>query len=182
MVSTDDAEIAEIAAKYGAKIPFMRSNEKASDFATTFEVVQEVIDSYATKFKYACCVYPCNPFLTTENLSNAFEVLTKNKKNTVFPVIEYSHPIQRALQINNNDISFAQPEFALTRSQDLPKRYHDAGQFYFFNVEKVMEEQRIIGDSTGAIIISEMDAQDIDNESDWKLAELKYQLKNGISK
>lgn len=182
MVSTDDAEIAEIATKYGAKIPFMRSNEKASDFATTFEVIQEVINSYTTKFEYACCIYPCNPFLTTESLSNAFEVLTKNKKNTVFPVIEYSYPIQRALQINNNNISFAQPEFALTRSQDLPKRYHDAGQFYFFNVEKVMEEQRIIGDSTGAIIISEMDAQDIDNENDWKLAELKYQLKNGISK
>lgn len=180
MVSTDDTEIAEIAQKYGAKVPFMRSKENSNDFATTMSVLQEVMESYKMRgqlFENVCCIYPCAPLLTVENLLEAFDKLTKNNKKTVFPIIEFSFPIQRALKLEDSNLSFDQPEFALSRSQDLPKRYHDAGQFYFFRVKTLMEEQKIIGDSVGAIVISEMDAQDIDNETDWKLAEIKYQLR-----
>ncbi len=180
MVSTDDTEIAEIAKKHGAKVPFMRSKKNSDDFATTMDVLQEVIESYKKKdqtFEFVCCIYPCAPLLTVENLLEAFDKLTKNNKKTVFPIIEFSFPIQRALKLEDSNLSFDQPEFALSRSQDLPKRYHDAGQFYFFRVKTLMEEQKIIGDSVGAIVISEMDAQDIDNETDWKLAEIKYQLR-----
>lgn len=184
MVSTDDTEIAEIAKKHGAKVPFMRSKKNSDDFATTMDVLQEVIESYKKKdqtFEFVCCIYPCAPLLTVENLLEAFDKLTKNNKKTVFPIIEFSFPIQRALKLEDSNLSFDQPEFALSRSQDLPKRYHDAGQFYFFRVKTLMEEQKIIGDSVGAIVISEMDAQDIDNETDWKLAEIKYQLRNEAS-
>lgn len=184
MVSTDDTEIAEIAKKHGAKVPFMRSKKNSDDFATTMDVLQEVIESYKKKdqtFEFVCCIYPCAPLLTVENLLEAFDKLTKNNKKTVFPIIEFSFPIQRALKLEDSNLSFDQPEFALSRSQDIPKRYHDAGQFYFFRVKTLMEEQKIIGDSVGAIVISEMDAQDIDNETDWKLAEIKYQLRNEAS-
>ncbi len=180
MVSTDDTEIAEIAKKHGAKVPFMRSKKNSDDFATTMDVLQEVMESYKMRgqlFENVCCIYPCAPLLTVENLLEAFDKLTKNNKKTVFPIIEFSFPIQRALKLEDSNLSFDQPEFALSRSQDLPKRYHDAGQFYFFRVKTLMEEQKIIGDSVGAIVISEMDAQDIDNETDWKLAEIKYQLR-----
>lgn len=176
MVSTEDEEIAKIAEHYGAKIPFLRSAKNASDHATTYDVVDEVLAKNTKKFEYACCIYPCNPFLSIENLKKARQILIENKLDTVFPVIEFSFPIQRAFQLENQKIQFVHPEFALTRTQDLPKRYHDAGQFYFFNVEKTLVSKSIIGNNSGCIILSEMETQDIDNENDWKLAELKYQL------
>ena len=72
-----------------------------------------------------------------------------------------------------------QPEHALTRSQDLEPAYHDAGQFYFFQINPFQQTHRLITDNAGAIVISEMEAHDIDNESDWQLAEMKFKLNNG---
>lgn len=176
MVSTDDEEIALIARSYGAKVPVLRSKDTSTDFATTFEVIQEVLSNYDSTFEYACCIYPCNPFLTEQCLINAFELLVNDHKNAVFPIIAYSHPIQRAFQVKENSVVFTHPEFALTRTQDLPQRYYDAGQFYFFRVAPILASKQLIDTNSGGIIISEMEAQDIDNETDWKLAELKYQL------
>lgn len=176
MVSTDDPEIAEIARSYGAEVPFLRSKKTSDDFATTFDVLQEVLSGYKQPFQYACCIYPCNPFLVAERLREAFDLLVKDDRNTVFPIITYPQPIQRALQMEGDELVFSHPEFALTRSQDLPKRYHDAGQFYFFKVAPILQSRQLIGKNTGGIVISEMEAQDIDNEIDWELAELKYQL------
>ena len=66
------------------------------------------------------------------------------------------------------------PEFSQTRSQDLPPAYHDAGQWYWFRPDLLTDS--LYAPSSAAIFISEMEAQDIDNESDWKLAEIKYSL------
>lgn len=182
MVSTDDEEIATIAKQYGAKIPFMRSKETANDFATTYAVIEEVLNSYKQHFDNACCIYPCTPLIDEFILKNAFQLLQETNCDTIFPLIEYSHPIQRAYQLKEGKALSLHPENALIRTQDLPKTYHDAGQFYFFKVNEILNQKKIITDNVSSIVISEMDAQDIDNEIDWKLAELKYQLKNGISK
>ena len=183
MVSTDDKEIAEVAVKYGAKVPFMRSDENADDMATTYEVIEEVIANYKTKGKVydnACCIYPCAPFVTIDNLKKSYSKL--EKFDTVFPIVEYGYPIQRALSKDNQGkVSFIQPDFELSRSQDLEKSYHDAGQFYWFKVNKAIENRTIISKSAGAIVLAEMEVQDIDNEIDWQLAELKFKLNNDIS-
>jgi N-acylneuraminate cytidylyltransferase len=182
MVSTDDEEIATIAKQYGAKVPFMRSKETANDFATTYAVIEEVLNSYKQHFDNACCIYPCTPLIDEFILKSAFQLLQETNCDTIFPLIEYSHPIQRAYQLKDGKALSLHPENALIRTQDLPKTYHDAGQFYFFKVNEILNQKKIITDNVSSIVISEMDAQDIDNEIDWKLAELKYQLKNGISK
>lgn len=179
MVSTDDNEIAEIAIKYGAKIPFFRTAETSNDFATTFDVIEEVLLQYQTinkVFDYTCCIYACAPFVTKETLTNSFEMLNKNNFDSVFPIIPFGFPIQRALKFEDNKIVFFNNEFYSTRSQDLEKSYHDAGQFYWLNVEKCLNEKKILTNNTGSIVISEIEGQDIDNEIDWKLAELKYKL------
>lgn len=180
MVSTDDAEIAEIAIQYGAKVPFMRSDKMSNDFATTFDVVEEVVNSYKEKeieFENVCCIYPCAPFVIEQKLEKAYNLLIKEHFDAVFPVMQFGFPIQRALQMEDfGKISFFYPEFALTRSQDLPPSFHDAGQFYWMNIKSCMEQQKIITDNTGSIVITELEGQDIDNEVDWKLAELKYEL------
>lgn len=179
MVSTDDVEIAEVAKKYGAKVPFFRSEISANDFATTFEVIEEVIETYKTQDKFydfTCCLYACAPFVTSDKLIDSLKLLQKNNFDSVFPIMSFGFPIQRALKFNEGKINFFYPEFSLSRSQDLERSYHDAGQFYWMNTEKCMSQKKIVTDNTGSIIISEMEGQDIDNETDWKLAELKYEL------
>jgi pseudaminic acid cytidylyltransferase len=184
MVSTDDDEIANIALGYGAKVPYLRSEKNSSDFATTFEVIDEVINFYEQKNKYfenICCLYACAPFVTSEKLISAFNELIEKDYDSVFPVVEFGFPIQRALKIEDNKIRFFQPENELKRSQDLEKSYHDAGQFYWMKTEKLLFEKKIVTENTGFIFVSELESQDIDNEVDWKLAELKFKLNNAFS-
>lgn len=182
MVSTEDEEIAEIALKYGAKVPFFRSEYNAGDFATTVEVVMEVLDGYGrSKFDTVCCIYSCAPFVTIDLLKQAETKLHEEKLDSVFPIIAYGHPIQRALLLNEKGHVFpVAPEYISTRSQDLEKRYRDAGQFYFGDVNALFEKKKMWTDNSGGIEIDEMAAHDIDTDADWMMAELKYKLIHGI--
>ena len=181
MVSTDDEEIANIAKQFGASVPFFRSKLNSNDNSTTLEVIEEVVNMYIEinkHFDNICCIYPCAPFCTTMNLLNSYNLFIEKKFNTVFPVVQYSSPIQRALNLDINKISMSYPEFKNTRSQDLEKKYFDAGQFYWINTKKTFEQKNIYTDYSGSIIIDELNAQDIDNEIDWQIAELKYKIVN----
>ena len=182
MVSTDDEVIAEIAISYGAKVPFKRSEKNSSDSATTIDVIKEVIFSYeklGRQFEYASCIYPCTPLLSKEKLKESFYLLKNNNLDCVFPIIKYGFPIQRAVRLNDKGlIEMFQPEHLITRSQDLEDSFHDAGQFYSFNVNNLVSKQKLLTELTGYIEVSEMEAQDIDNLVDWKLAELKYKIIN----
>lgn len=183
MVSTDDEEIARIALDNGAKVPFLRSKETANDFATTTDVLKEVIQKYRDEevfFEYACCIYATAPFITKEKIKESFDLLKKEKLDNVIPVIPFSFPIQRSVRKVGSRIEFNYPEYISTRSQDLEKAYHDVGQFYFFNVESLLSKGTLWTDNTGGLVLSELEAQDIDSEEDWKLAELKYKLMKGI--
>jgi pseudaminic acid cytidylyltransferase len=181
MVSTDDDEIAAIAESFGARVPFRRKPETANDTATTAAVLQEVLTGYqqlGREFGVSCCLYPTAPFVTADLLKQAFEKLKTGNFDTVMPVQRFGFPIQRALRVDstNNRLAWFQPEHALTRSQDLEPAYHDAGQFYLFDVARFQQSGRLLTENTAGIVISEMLAQDIDNEDDWRLAELKYRL------
>jgi pseudaminic acid cytidylyltransferase len=181
MVSTDDDEIAFIAKNLGAKIPFLRSTENADDFATTVDVVLEVLDQYEkqdTFFDFGCCIYPTAPFLSPDILQKAFEKMESEQLDSIFPVLPFSFPIQRAVKINaNNRIEMFQPEYLNRRSQDLEKAYHDSGQFYWFSISMIQQEKKLWGNNTGVLVLSEMEAHDIDTLEDWKVAEFKYKLK-----
>lgn len=181
MVSTDDDEIAEIALKYGAKVPFLRSKKNSDDFATTFDVIEEVISCYTERgehFNEICCIYACTPLLNSTHLVEAYTKLIEGSYSSVYPVVEYSTPIQRSLRINSEKLEFCQPEYLKTRSQDLEKRYFDPGQFYWMNTKKIVECKSVFTDNTGYIVYDEQRVQDIDNESDWSIAEMKFKLLN----
>lgn len=184
MVSTDDEEIADIAKKYGAEVPFLRSAENATDFATTFAVLEEVLNRYneaGQKFEYGCCIYPAAPFVTGDALDKAYNVLVDKLFDVVFPAVEYSFPIGRSISVNEDGKAwFNWPENALTRSQDMPKAYHDAGQFYWFNVAALLKSARLVPQNSGVIIINDMDAHDIDSITDWQVAEFKYKFKQNL--
>ncbi len=180
IVSTDDEEIAEVSEKWGAKVPFLRSAANSDDFATTSSVALEVIDGLqknGQSFQYACCIYPTAPFVTDKNLLAGFDLLIKKKYSTVFPVCAFSHPIYRALKINElHQAEMIWPENLNKRSQDLSPAYHDAGQFYWIQVSSFLEEKKLFTSNSGSIILDEMQVQDIDNETDWKIAELKHAI------
>lgn len=179
MVSTDDEAIAEIARSYGATVPFLRSDKNADDHAILVDVLLEVLASYKTigkTFKQVCCILPTAPFVTKQKLQDSFKKLIDNDFDSVFPVLEFSYPIQRALQITNDKVSMVWDAYETARSQDLEKRYHDSGQFYWSKASSLETDKKLFTKNSGAIVISELEAQDIDTETDWKLAEIKYKL------
>lgn len=183
MVSTDSEEIASLAKDYGAKVPFMRSEKNAGDFAPTVEVILEVLQEYeklGQSFDTAVCIYPTAPFVTTEKLTEAVEVLESQGHIEVMPVVRFSYPPQRGYVMQGTQIAMQHPEYRTTRSQDLEAIYHDAGQFYCFDVEQFVACNGVFTDHIGPIVVSELEVQDIDSEEDWKLAELKYRMMQGM--
>lgn len=179
MVSTDDPEIAEIAKIFGAKVPFFRSDKNSNDYSGTFDVIEEVLMDYEKINKipqYICCIYPCAPFIKSEQLKSSFEKLISGNFETVFPIVRYSTPIQRALQIENNLVSMIDPQNILTRTQDLTPSFFDAGMFYWCERNALLRNKKIISTKSSFIEIPEIESQDIDNENDWEIAELKYEL------
>jgi pseudaminic acid cytidylyltransferase len=184
MVSTDSLQIAEVARSEGASVPFLRSAAASSDHATTADVVGEVLDSFAKQgrdFEFACCIYATAVLSTAKQICDGFEQLNNSPEwQTVLPVLRFEYPVQRALRLNNNELEFIRPEHALSRSQDLEPVYHDAGQWYWIRCDKFRQTGKLIGDRSGAVVVSPLDAQDIDEEADWMLAELKYQLRHSV--
>lgn len=181
MVSTDDKEIADISKNYGAEVPFFRSKKNSDDFSTTPDVLIEVLETYKKlneEFDFGCCIYPTAPLISKKELKKSFDILISKKYDCVFPILPFSYPIQRALRIENSEkVEMINPLNYRVRSQDLEKMYHDAGQFYWFNVSKFINKKKLWTNNTGFIIVDEINTQDIDDEMDWKLAEIKYKNK-----
>ena len=181
MVSTDSEEIASLAREYGAKVPFMRSEKNSGDYATTVDVILEVLQEYGKfgrEFDTAVCIYPTAPFVTAGKLTEAVQVLESQGHIEVMPVVRFSYPPQRGYVMQGTQIAMLYPQHRTTRSQDLEAVYHDAGQFYCFDVEQFVACKGVFTDHIGPIVVSELEVQVIDSEEDWKLAELKYQMMN----
>lgn len=177
MVSTDDEEIAEIARKSGANVPFMRSEETSNDYAGTNDVLKEVFTEYEKRgqhFDIAVCIYPTAPFITAEKLKKAVALMESEHADAVTPVVRFSFPPQRAFVIREDFLQYQFPEYAMARSQDLEPIYHDCGQFYVVKVDNVLNNVEI--KKTLPLVVSELEVQDIDNEEDWKIAEMKYKI------
>lgn len=177
MVSTDDLEIAEIARQYGASVPFMRSAKTSDDFATTRDVLEEVLNDYSSRgmeFDYMCCIYPTAPFVTPAKLKQVFDMMVEKNADDASPLVSYSYPPQRAFYIRDHVKTPCQPEMMPMRSQDLEPIYHDAGQFYFYKLSSFFGKKEDY--YSLPVIFPESEVQDIDNLEDWTIAELKYEL------
>ncbi len=182
MVSTDDPEIAEIAKQYGAQVPFLRSEETANDYATILDVLKEVIDRYngiGRDFDNMCCFFATAPLVNVEDIVRAYQLLNDSSFTVIYPVVPFSYTIWRCLDVaEDGSMKRHWPEFEKSRSQDLPTEYHDSGTFYWYKVKDLYSGNRVLG----AIIVDETTVQDIDTETDWKMAEMKYQLLYGATK
>ena len=179
MVSTDSHEIAEIALNHGAQVPFMRSQKTADDFATTFDVLEEVIFNYKKEnreFDYVCCVYPCVPFLSGLTLQDAYNQLTVSENDALQPVCKFPVPVEWAMKIEDGLLVPNNRKAQFIRSQDLEPKFFDVGMFYMIRNKALFKEKTLTPVKTMAYIMDEREVQDIDTMDDWKLAELKYKL------
>ena len=183
MVSTDSEEIAETARQYGASVPFMRSEKTSSDYASTADVLEEVLNGYkklGKEYDLFCCLYPTAPFVTAARLAEAMECFVSSGADSLMPVVRFSFPPQRALLIREGKLSYQYPENEKKRSQDLEPVYHDCGQFYFCRTGVFLREGTVVTGNTVPFIIPEEEVQDIDNMSDWLIAEAKYKVLHNI--
>lgn len=179
MVSTDDREIAQVAEKAGAKVPFFRSESTSNDFATTADVIEEVLAAYeriGRTFDTVCCIYPTAPFVTAEAIRKAMTLLGQEQADCVIPVVKFSFPPQRGVVVREGKLSPKWPENMAKRSQDLEPLYHDCGQFYCLNVERFRRQKAVWMENAVAFIQDEKYVQDIDTPKDWEIAEMKYRL------
>lgn len=181
VVTTDSIEIAEIARQAGAEVPFMRPAELADDFTNTARVVEHAVresaNVYGEEIDKACCLYATAPFLREQDLRKGFELLEHNQVSSVFSVTTFSFPIFRALRINGKGLlEMCWPEHELTRSNDLPETYHDAGQFYWLDARTFLKEKRMYGKDAMPVILPRILVQDIDSPEDWETAEILYKI------
>lgn len=180
MVSTDDEEIAQTGRQFGATVPFFRSAKTSDDFATTADVLTEVLTEYekrGKKFTHICCIYPTAPFVTAQNLKQAMELLIEKQADSVMPVVKFSFPPQRSVVVGaNGRLAPKWEEYMNCRSQDLEPFYHDCGQFYCLDVQRFLQERKMIMENTLPLFMDEMQVQDIDTQEDWEIAEMKYRI------
>lgn len=177
MVSTDDDEIAEVARRFGADVPFMRGPETSGDMATTADVLIEVLERFegiGKSFDVVCCLYATAPFVTSRKLREAWSLL--DGVDSVVSATPFSFPPQRGLLWRDGRAAWWMPDNAQRRSQDLEPVYHDAGQLYFCRTRSLVSERSLVCGACRMLVLPELEAQDIDNESDWRMAETKYRM------
>jgi N-acylneuraminate cytidylyltransferase len=179
IVSTDDAEIADVARQYGAEVPFMRPSELSDDHTGTIPVIAHAIEwmnaNRPRQVDLACCIYATAPFISAADLTTGLDTLQREGGEYAFPVASYAFPIQRAIRITaNRRVEMFNPEQFNTRSQDLEEAWHDAGQFYWGTADAWLSGSAIFSATASPIVLPRHRVQDIDTPEDWVRAEWMF--------
>ncbi len=178
LVSTDDQEIAEVALRHGAHVPFMRPPELSDDYTGTIPVVRHAVEQLIAQgmgAQQVCCIYATAPFVTPEDLRRGLLTLESSAADYAFSVTSYAFPIQRAVSLDaKGRVEMFSPDSFNTRSQDLEDAYHDAGQFYWGKASAWLEGRIIFGRSAAAVLLPRHRVQDIDTAEDWVRAEWMF--------
>ncbi len=182
IVSTDDIEIAKIAKKYGAEVPFIRPKELSDDFTGTVDVVNHTVTSLENQgeeYTYICTIYATAPFLQSKYLKKGYQKLKNSDAINAFSATSMPFPIQRTFKLNEKGrCEMFMPEHYMSRSQDLEEAYQDAGQFYWTNRtrQKENKNQIVFSDISIPILLPRYLVQDIDTPEDWQRAEIMYEV------
>lgn len=183
MVSTDSEKYAEIARKSGANVPFLRSKATASDTASSWDMVDEVLLNYeklGKSFDTFCLLQPTSPLRTMEDIKDAYQIYRDKAVFAVVSVCEAEHsPLWCGhLPINHEFINFVQPE-NLKQRQAGRKFYRLNGAIYIVNISRFEKDRQLYKKGSFAYIMSQEKSIDIDTEIDFKLAELMFEIWGG---
>lgn len=181
IVSTDDDEVSEIARSYGAEVPFMRPADLSGDFVGLDAVIHHALNWYLVnkriQFDHCCMIYATAPMIKSEYLVSSFDELAGNENyGAGITVTEMPYPAQRCYGISDQTGLFRLwPEFSECRSQDLCKTYQDAAHFNWFNLSKwSYSEDEKSKVNIMPIVLPRNLVQDIDDQSDWEMAEILF--------
>jgi pseudaminic acid cytidylyltransferase len=185
IVSTDDAEVAEVARAHGAEVPFMRPPELSDDHIGTIPVVAHAVGWMAQQVgpvEFACCLYATAPFVQAQDLCQGLEVLQRSGAQYAFTVTNFAAPIQRSFRITGQHrIEMFDPAQFNIRSQDLEEAYHDAGQFYWGRAQAWLAATPLYSESATPLVLPRYRVQDVDTHDDWKRAELMFAILNSTT-
>lgn len=184
IVSTDCDQIASIAKKNGAEVPFKRPEELSSDYASSADVVEHCLrflKEQGEHYSYFILLQPTSPLRTTSDIDKAIELAFQKEADCVTSVTNCEHS---PLWTNtlNEDLSmdeFINPEVMNKRSQDLPEYYRINGALYICQTERFLQEKKFIFNSKSfAFKMSQLHSIDIDTKLDFLIAEsiLREQL------
>jgi len=180
IVSTDSLEVKEVAEKYGARVPFIRPPHLADDFTGTSAVTKHAVEWYLHNVglvDHVLTVYPTAVFLSADDIASAFSMLQSSDCRIVFTGTEYPFPIQRAVHLDQESkVSMFQPEHYASRSQDLVRAYHDAGQFYFAKLSAILEDVAVFSSESRMLVLPRQRVVDIDTLEDFEVAEGLFRL------
>jgi len=178
IVTTDSDEIAGIASMYGAEVPFARPEELSDDYTATAPVIKHAIEWYQDRgvnIDYACCIYATAPFIRKTFLEQGYRIIREYRCASCYSVASFPFPIFRASKISDDgSLKMFWPEHEMTRSQDLPEAYYDAGQFYWIDAGKFLHDPRLYADDSRPVFLPRHLVQDIDTLEDWVRAEYMY--------
>lgn len=178
IVSTDDEEIATIARRWGAEVPFMRPKQLADDHTATRPVINHAIREASLLYRmpeWVCCLYPTAPFVTPEDLRMGLQKIQAEEVDFVFTAARFAYPIQRSFRLTaSGGLERIYPEHRLTRSQDLEETYHDAGQFYWGGAQAFLADKDTVSENSRTLILPHQRVHDIDTQEDWDRAELMF--------
>ncbi|MBO4461985.1 MAG: acylneuraminate cytidylyltransferase family protein [Lachnospiraceae bacterium] len=176
MVSTDSEKYAEIARKYGAHVPFLRSEATSGDKASTWDTVREVIGNYKNlgeEFDVVAVLQPTSPLRTADDIKGGMELFDKNNASAVIGVCELEHSINicNTLGANNSMNGFFDSNVS-GRRQDAGKYYRINGALYIQKVDALMNKENLYGEGSYAYVMDKKASIDVDDEMDFKMAEV----------
>ena len=182
IVSTDDKKTALLAKRYKAEVPFLRPHKLADDKTNTMEVIVHAIQWLKKNNldpQFICCIYATAALIKPKDIIKGFNKIKERKWNYVFSATNFSSPISRAFKKDSlGRVKMYNSKNYYSRSQDLIKSYHDAGQFYWARTNTWLKSKPIFGKSSTIINIPNSRVHDINTDEDWKFAEKIARVSN----
>lgn len=177
-VSTDSDEIAAVARRCGADVPFLRPEELASDTSTTASALAHFIETFeqmeACSVSYVCLLQPTSPLRSAEDIRNADRLLMADNLDAVVSVCEMEHPIQLCNRLGPSGSlkGFIRPADN-RRSQEQEVYYRLNGAIYFCRTPVAMKLNTLYSDNveSRAYVMDQVRSVDIDTALDFSIAE-----------
>ena len=180
-VTTEDREIAAIARSAGAKI-IDRNKILSDDVTDTVSVMADAVSrlgiELGKKKEIVCCIYPITPLLQYSRIREAISLLKSSDCNYVLPVLESQQSIDRSFNVGDGGfLENTNQVMIKMRTQDIPRSYFDAGQFYVGYSDSWLEKHPILSSRSISVLLNRFEVVDVDDESDWKFLEELFELR-----
>jgi pseudaminic acid cytidylyltransferase len=185
LVSTDSPTVAGTAKEWGAEVPFLRPAELSGDFVPVDAAVTHALEwlgAAGPQADHVCCIYPVAPLVEPADIQEGYKHMLQAGAPASFSVAELPCPVERTLVFGDDGrIQMICAEHLLTRSQDLPLAYYDAGQFYWADAIRYLREKELSYDGAVPVVLPRWRAIDIHSEEEWRLAEEIYMARRAVA-